>query len=134
MLVCVVCVVCVVCFTYVVIEACNVQGAHLFLCFFSSVMCVALCVCVLYVSCVCRASVVRLSCVCRASIVRLSCMCVQLVASSISCRVCGPITLFHLNRRDVLPVIANIVILFPTFSRSVPILVQLRVVTTAPCI
>jgi hypothetical protein len=71
-----VCVVCVVCFTYVVIEACNVQGAHLFLCFFSSVMCVALCVCVLYVSCVCRASVVRLSCVCRASVVRVRvCVC-----------------------------------------------------------
>jgi hypothetical protein len=98
------------------------QGAHLFLCFFSSVMCVALCVCVLYVSCVCRASVVRVRvCVC-------SWWPHQYLAEYV------PITLFHLNRRDVLPEIANIFILFPTFSRSVPILVQLRVVTTAPCI
>ena len=96
-------------------------------------MCVALCVCVLYVSCVCRVSVVRLSCVCRASVVRVRvCVCSwwphQYLAEYV------PITLFHLNRRDVLPEIANIFILFPTFSRSVPILVQLRVVTTAPCI
>ena len=102
------------------------QGAHLF-CASFHLLCVLHCV---YVCCMCRVCVVRLSCVCRAC----ACMCVQLVASSISCRVCGPITLFHLNRRDVLPVIANIFILFPTFSRSVPILVQLRVVTTAPCI
>jgi len=98
-----------------------------FFCASFHLLCVLHCV---YVYCMCRVCVVRLSCVCRAC----ACMCVQLVASSISCRVCGPITLFHLNRRDVLPVIANIFILFPTFSRSVPILVQLRVVTTAPCI